>query len=168
MSVKLNCPVCGYQEIESNTCPNCDTDLSLIRMLQELPVQQEPRLKFNLGKWQLFTALCILIISSGLATVEIAGFFSPQLITNTISHPLRVNVSKPITKSIVNTPSLTRYTVKVGDSLTAIAEKYCGKGISWKIIAQANPQLKGQENNLEIGDNLIIPPCQEHLPEVAR
>lgn len=37
MSIKLDCPVCGYKEIEKDVCPNCDTDLSLIRMLQELP-----------------------------------------------------------------------------------------------------------------------------------
>ena len=37
MSIKLDCPVCGYKEIQKDICPNCDTDLSLIRMLQELP-----------------------------------------------------------------------------------------------------------------------------------
>ena len=34
---KIDCPVCGYQGIEGNICPNCDTDVSLIRSLAELP-----------------------------------------------------------------------------------------------------------------------------------
>ncbi|MDF5727986.1 MAG: hypothetical protein PUP92_08080 [Rhizonema sp. PD38] len=37
MTTKLNCSVCGYTEIKSNNCPNCSTDLSLLRMLQQLP-----------------------------------------------------------------------------------------------------------------------------------
>lgn len=36
--IKLNCPVCEYKEIEGNICPNCDTDISLIRRLYELPL----------------------------------------------------------------------------------------------------------------------------------
>ncbi|MDF5722327.1 MAG: hypothetical protein PUP91_17930 [Rhizonema sp. PD37] len=38
MTTKLNCSVCGYTDIEGNNCPNCDTDLSLLRMLQQLPL----------------------------------------------------------------------------------------------------------------------------------
>jgi hypothetical protein len=37
MIVKLNCPVCDNLNVDSNHCPNCETDLSLIRMLMELP-----------------------------------------------------------------------------------------------------------------------------------
>ncbi len=37
MSTEINCPVCDRSAIEINICPNCQTDLSLIRMLSELP-----------------------------------------------------------------------------------------------------------------------------------
>ena len=37
MTTKLNCTVCAYTDIEGNICPNCATDLYLIRMLQQLP-----------------------------------------------------------------------------------------------------------------------------------
>ena len=37
MTTKLNCAVCAYTDIDGNICPNCATDLSLIRMLQQLP-----------------------------------------------------------------------------------------------------------------------------------
>ncbi len=37
MTTKLNCSVCGYTDIECSNCPNCATDLSLLRMLQQLP-----------------------------------------------------------------------------------------------------------------------------------
>jgi hypothetical protein len=41
MSVKLICPVCQRPDIENNICPNCETDLYLIRMLAELPQQPQ-------------------------------------------------------------------------------------------------------------------------------
>lgn len=37
MNHQLTCPVCDRSAIEINICPNCQTDLSLIRMLTELP-----------------------------------------------------------------------------------------------------------------------------------
>ena len=38
MSTKITCPVCDRSAIEINICPNCQTDLSLLRMLIELPL----------------------------------------------------------------------------------------------------------------------------------
>ena len=37
MKTHLTCPVCDRQEIEGDICPNCETDISLVRMLVELP-----------------------------------------------------------------------------------------------------------------------------------
>lgn len=39
MTLKLTCCVCDRPGIEGNTCPNCETDLSMVRMLMELPIQ---------------------------------------------------------------------------------------------------------------------------------
>jgi hypothetical protein len=41
MNTKITCPVCDRPEIEGNICPNCETDLSLVRMLVELPEQKQ-------------------------------------------------------------------------------------------------------------------------------
>jgi hypothetical protein len=38
MNKKLSCPVCDRQEITESICPNCETDLSALRMLAELPL----------------------------------------------------------------------------------------------------------------------------------
>ncbi len=37
MKTKLTCPVCDRQEIASEICPNCETNLHVMRMLVELP-----------------------------------------------------------------------------------------------------------------------------------
>lgn len=37
LSKTLNCPVCDRQEIGELICPNCETDLSPLRILAQLP-----------------------------------------------------------------------------------------------------------------------------------
>ncbi|MBD0388511.1 MAG: LysM peptidoglycan-binding domain-containing protein [Nostoc sp. C3-bin3] len=167
MKIKLNCPVCDYQEIEGDTCPNCDTDLSVIRMLQELPQVENPVRQVKIAKWQLGVALLLLIIGIALGAISSFIFLQPQLHTLTVSSPNPVISDRP--KPSVNTapviakepPKPITYTVKSGDYLSAIAEKFCGKGTSWQVMIKANPQLKGRENDIDVGDVLKIPNCKE-------
>ncbi len=53
----LTCPVCDRPEIADNICPNCETDLTLIRMLVELPIVQPQRFIW------LFLSVVILCLS---------------------------------------------------------------------------------------------------------
>lgn len=89
MKIKLNCPVCDYQEIEGETCPNCDTDLSVIRMLKELPQVENPLRQVKIPKWQLGVALLLLIIGIGLGVMGSFIFLQPQL--QPVSSPNQVS-----------------------------------------------------------------------------
>lgn len=51
MSTKITCPVCDRSEIEINICPNCQTDLALLRMLTELPVLEPIDSSFQVSNW---------------------------------------------------------------------------------------------------------------------
>ncbi|BDA69767.1 hypothetical protein RIVM261_074930 [Rivularia sp. IAM M-261] len=63
--MKLMCPVCQRPDIENNICPNCETDLSLIRMLTELPQQRK-----NTSIWLLvIVAIFCLILGFILAAL---------------------------------------------------------------------------------------------------
>jgi rubrerythrin len=54
MNTKLNCPVCGYQELAGEICPNCDTDTSIIRTLHNLlPIEKTTTKKIRVGLWEL-------------------------------------------------------------------------------------------------------------------
>lgn len=188
MNNLLNCPVCGYKEISGNACPNCDTNLSLIRLLKELPpsspqvIQSEKsyqqskveqvcgvaRFPQNLrAGWQVGAALLILIIGIGLGAVGSFLFSQPpQLLSKTVSSPSPVTVSgeskipSSIAQAFVNRQQSTQYTVKPGDHLTAIAEQFCGKGKPWQVMVKANPQLKGRENWIDVGEVLKLPNCE--------
>ncbi|MEH2346930.1 MAG: LysM domain-containing protein [Nostoc sp.] len=165
--MKLDCPVCDYQEIEGDTCPNCDTDLSVIRMLKELPQVENPLQQVKISKWQLGVALLLLIIGIGLGAMSSFIFLQPQLQTLTVSSPDPIISDRP-TLPVNNAPVTAKeplkpitYTVKSGDYLSAIAEKFCGKGTSWQVMLKANPQLKGREDDIDVGDVLKIPNCKD-------
>ncbi|MBN4002489.1 LysM domain-containing protein [Nostoc sp. LPT] len=167
MKMKLNCPVCDYQEIEGDTCPNCDTDLSVIRMLKELPQVEDPVRQVKITKWQLGVALVLLIIGIGLGAMGSFIFLQPQLHTLTVSSPNPVisdRLKQPVNHASVTAkepPKPITYTVKSGDHLSAIAQKFCGQGTSWQVMVKANPQLKGREDDIDVGDVLKIPNCKE-------
>lgn len=64
-------------------------------------------------------------------------------------------------------PALERYTVKSGDRLYTIAEKYFGPrgGPQWRKIAEANPGV--DPHNLSPGTELIIPVVQRRVEPVV-
>ncbi len=55
--MKLTCPVCDRTSIEGNICPNCETDLSSIRLLMTLPKVTGPQW----GGWPLALAIALLL-----------------------------------------------------------------------------------------------------------
>jgi LysM domain len=168
MNIKLNCPVCGYKEIVGDICPNCDTDVSLMRILEELPPTVTPRPK-KVTRWQLLIAAMILLIGMGLGTGGCWFWLQPHFIVAVNSpNPVVVvqgrwedpNISS---KQTLVAPQLGTYQVQSGEYLSVLAEKFCGKGTSWKVIVGANPQLEGRENHLEVGEKLYIPDCKEKV-----
>ena len=181
MNNLLNCPVCGYKEISDNICPNCDTDLSLIRSLTELPpsspsvgvgltnvsvdkdISSNPPLR--LPKWQVGVALLILIVGMCLGAIGSFLFLQPQMIGNTLNSPSPVAIKKdktalPIAQAPANSQQPTQYTVKPKDTLTVITEMFCGKEKSWQVMVKANPELKGRENWIDVGEVLKLPNCE--------
>lgn len=74
MKPKLTCPVCDRPEISGDICPNCETDLSLIRMLVELPVAEPQRQGFS--AWLLAgAAICLLVVCIALGGLGYAFLF---------------------------------------------------------------------------------------------
>jgi hypothetical protein len=164
--MKLICPVCNYPEVESNVCPNCDADVSLIRMLQELPPVENIRPLSKIRGWELGAAFVLLIM--GIALGTLASFiFLPSRITVVAPDSITFDSDEPTLAanepaSLPQTPpEPITYTVEPGDNLSNITEKMCGQGISWQIMVKANPQLQGRENLIRVGEVLKIPHCQE-------
>ena len=62
MTTKIACPVCDRAAIEIDICPNCQTDLSLIRMLSDLPPIQSPKSNFQWWKWSIGMLLTSILL----------------------------------------------------------------------------------------------------------
>lgn len=48
------------------------------------------------------------------------------------------------------------YTVKKGDTLYSIADKYYGKGFLWRLVRQFNKDVK-DPNNIQVGQRIYVP-----------
>lgn len=167
MTHLLNCPVCGYKEIAGNTCPNCDTDISLIRSLTELsPINQQVSQKVT--KWQAGVALLILL--TGICLGALGSFLVLQppyslISANGSSNPATVGSAAKIptaaiARSSVKPEQPNQYKVKPGDNLSSITENFCGKGKTWQLMVQANPQLKARPNSIQVGELFKPPQCE--------
>ena len=175
MSVKLTCPVCDRSQIETNTCPNCETDLSTYRMLAQLPVEtpvQVTESKRIIPIWlPVGIAILFLLIgvSLGFAGNSVIARQQPQTTpaSTIVSNPVPETVSptvleKPqgIEKSETKSCGGFNYVVRKGDSLSLIASRFYGDSNSWSRMIDANPELKGRESSIEIGEVLLVPNLQ--------
>lgn len=187
MKTYLTCPVCDRPEVEGNICPNCETDLSLIRTLKELPeLPSVPAKSTAIAPWvPIGVAILILLLGISLGAAGNSVYMQQGVQQNqpavaTISPALETRVS-PKVNSTVN-PTQPRvipseksdgesllcggfyYKVNRGDSLSRIAAQFYGDGNLWPRIIAANPHLKGRENALKIGEVLLVPNLEVNCP----
>ena len=174
MKVELSCPVCASIEIAGDSCPNCDTDLSLIRLLTELPpsspqatVLEKPQIQLKFAGWPLGAALLILTMGIVLRAASSFLFWQPsQLLTTTVDSPSPIAIKSdrtaapPVAQKTVNRQQPTQYVVKPGDNLAGITEQFCGKGKSWQAIVKANPQLNTRPDLINVDEVLKLPNCE--------
>jgi len=164
MNTKLTCPVCSHPEIEGEICPNCETDLSVVRMLAELPpaVSQNSQLRKAWVPVFVAIVMLLLLIRLGVASNSWLSEKSPPTATSS-------NVPSPVTSTSQQPQGIGaygfRYTVRAGDSLSVIARRFYGNTDLWTVIVQANPSLKGRETALEVGEVLLVPNLEENSPE---
>ena len=60
-------------------------------------------------------------------------------------------------KSLLPATGTVKHTVKSGDTLYTLAEKYYGDGSLWQHIHDANKKVLPNPNRLEVGQKLVIP-----------
>jgi nucleoid-associated protein YgaU len=170
-SIKLNCPVCSYQDLQKNICPNCDTDVSLLRSLLELPILEAPKdtaieniqtvpKESKLPKIWLLVLLGIAIgfVMGGWTGYSMFQSITASRISEKVAEPAKPTIiSIPIVTTLPKTSSPQIYTVQTGDALEALATRFCGNDSTWRDLVNANPSLVGRQNELEVGEKLKIP-----------
>ena len=162
MSINLICPVCDRPDVESDICPNCETNLSTFRILAELPMV-EP-------KKALSSTMKILLLS-GILTAFVIGMsfgatggslLSKQPLPPTVrssTGSITTNIPTKSTQAMSSNPCIRQfyYTVQQGDSLSRISRQFYGDRQKSQLIIQQNSQLKGRENDIDLHERLLIP-----------
>lgn len=153
------CPVCQRQEIEGSFCPNCETNLTVFRVLADLPSVKNT----SFPLWLSLTATVLsLVMGLGIFWVFSTYYHNLSQASTVIT------VTPPPVSKSTSTPSCSAgfyYTVRSGDSLSAIAANFYGNLKQWGPIIEANPQLKARENLLRVGEVLLIPNSKEYSCE---
>lgn len=178
MSVKLTCPVCDRSQIETNTCPNCETDLSTYRMLAQLPVEtpiEAKELKRTFPIWlPVGVAILFLLLGLGLgfAGNSVIARQQPQTppTSTTISNPIPnvAEKSKEIEQPQSKSCGGFNYVVRKEDSLSLIASHFYGDSNYWSWITNANPELQGRESSIEIDEVLLVPNLETNCLKINR
>lgn len=193
MTLSLHCPVCGYQEVPGDICPNCDTDLSTLRLLLTLPETPTVPPPTTLSKWRtvlivLFIALISTLMGASLAftlgRIPEVSQASDPLPTATptgipetpvpIVEPTAIAVlpvdrdpvaSELPDESDSDDPQLVYvlYRVESGDTLGGIASRH---GIPIEEMTRINPQLQGREDQILVGESLFLSvPFLRQIPD---
>jgi LysM domain len=160
---KITCPVCDRPEVETNLCPNCETDLSSFKILLELPTS------ISVNKSKFFTkALPSLLAIAILIIGIIVGYVSHDLMSEsdlfTAISLEQQNLKNPakISKIKSHCEDVFYYKVQKEDYLWLIAERIYGNGNFYPVITQANSSLRQRQNNLIVGEILIIPNLKDN------
>ncbi len=170
-SIKLNCPVCSYQDIQKSICPNCDTDVSLLRSLLELPILKAANDTAieniqNIPKESKLPKIWLLVLLGIAIGFAIGGWTGYSIFQSITASRLSEKVAEPPKPAIVSSPIITlspkisspqTYTVQTGDALETLAIRFCGSDLAWRDWINVNPSLVGRQNELEVGEKLKIP-----------
>jgi hypothetical protein len=161
MSINLTCPVCDRPDVESDICPNCETNLSTFRILAELPiVEPKQALGSTMKIWLLSGILAAFVLGMSLGATG-GSLLSKQPLPPTAtpsSGSTTTNIQAKSTQAKSLNPCVTQfyYTVQQGDSLARIARRFYGDRQKLQLIIQYNPQLKGRENDIDLHEKLLM------------
>ena len=175
MTIELICPVCDRAQIEDNICPNCETDLATYKMLaslpQSTPIKTESKRRMVPIWLPVGIAILFLLLGLSLGYVgnsSIAKQPSTTEHSNNIANSIsEINPDRAILPIAKTPPIIAKskpsfcggfnYTVRRGDSLSLIAKRFYGNSNYWLFISEANPNIQGKENLIDLNDLLLIP-----------
>ncbi|MCA6501257.1 MAG: LysM peptidoglycan-binding domain-containing protein [Pseudanabaena sp. M135S2SP2A07QC] len=170
-SIRIDCPVCGYQLIPQSICPNCDNDVSLQRSLLELPILQAENDTTieniqNVPKESKLPKIWLLVLLGIAIGFVIGGWTGYSIFQSITSSRISEKVGQATPPVIISSPIVTSspktllpqtYTVQTGDALETLALRFCENDLAWRDLVNANPSLVGRQNELEVGEKLNIP-----------
>ena len=161
MNIKTTCPVCDRPGVEDDCCPNCETDLSITRMLMDLPVVAAQPPQKSRVRWQAGVAVLLILLGIGVGCAgnAIVSLSSQPDAAKTAAIAARVAPPQPVIQQTHCGGFY--YTVRPGDGLSNLAWQFYGNSDLWQKIIEVNSQLKERPDNLQVNEVILIPNREE-------
>lgn len=175
----IHCPCGEGNNIldEQNSCPICGLDLTALHRLHSVKAQYKKNQETEIyEKKRLLTI--IRNMKRGLLILPLITFFCGILIISFLQGPKIPEQGKVILIEEKNTPApaLERemvpppvsfiYTIKTGDTLSAIAHSFYGDSTLWNKIYAKNRDTLNNPDQLIAGSRILIPQInQEGISE---
>lgn len=181
----LSCPVCGHPDVQTNQCSNCETDLSLYRMLAELPPQETTVAQTKQIPWQWIGISLAAVLVVGITTPFLWGYGRELLISQINSQIAQrqqeitaklssINQQQQELSKMLEDVSRQQdlvstlqnesegcggfyYTIEKGNTLSQIANRFYQERGNVNLILEQNTQLQGRSDQLQIGETIFIP-----------
>ena len=117
----IACPVCGHPEVNQNQCRNCETDLSVYRMLVELPpteTETETVTKTKTTSWRWVAVSVFLVLSIAIITPYLFGYGRQLLISQ-----LNAQVSQRQEEITAKLSSISQQQQEISEMLNDVARQ---------------------------------------------
>lgn len=162
MKKTIKCPVCGKTDIpdylsEDIKCPCCGSDLSIYRVIEQIPDEDNNKKKKNI--WKPISAVAI-VAAAALGILLVTNKPETTPVDSGKLAQLRDSITVLNNKLAQKTVSQTStnvgysYCVKKGESYWSISKKFYGTGTRAEEIVRNNNRTIGTA--LLVGDTLII------------
>jgi len=159
MAENTKCPVCGKTGIpdflnEDVKCPCCGSDLSIYRVIEQIPEKQKKKVGGPPPPWA---------FAAGAGGLGVMLFTQKPSVPSSVTEELSqlkdsvevLNTQLAQSKTVSEQPSSNyKYVVLRGDSYWSVSKKFYGTGTRADEIAKQNSRTI--ETPLNVGDTLII------------
>lgn len=159
---KFKCPVCGKVGIpnylsEDTTCPCCGTDLSIFRVIDQIPqtVPQKKNIWMPIAMAAVFAAVVmggVLLFHNPVSQKDETQAQRIACLEDSIAS-LSTELAASQERQIVPSNGF-KYVVKKGDSFWSISKRFYRTGTKYEEIANANGLTV--DSKLNIGDTIIV------------
>lgn len=154
----MNCPICNKKDIptKSKTCPQCDSDLSIYQIINELELPKKPVNNIHAIYITIIIIISIvyfILSETNSRNKRLVNGNNKNISSEIISNTDKKGINENENNNLFKNQNVFRIKVRNGDNLWKLARMYYGNGLKYKEIMNQN---KLENENIKQGQVLFM------------